>query len=120
MNKFFRFLIIDDERDNLELIADEFKVNGHYVIAASSGNEAIKILKRDSFDVIISDFNMPNGNGIAVLNYVNTLNFRPTFYFVSGQVDLSVNECIMAGAKNFFSKPFDLGQLVSEVEAFLN
>lgn len=116
MEEVMKILIVDDERDILEIMAEEFTFKGHVVSTASSGNEAIEILKRDTFDVIVSDFKMPNGNGMTVLNYVKTLNPRPRFFFVSGYADLSVSDCIKAGATDFFPKPFDLDILVSEVE----
>lgn len=111
-----KILIIDDEPEILELISEEFKYNGHTVETADSGNEAVKILTSNSFDVVLSDFRMPRGNGMSVLNFVNTLNPRPRFYFVSGQADESVDECLRKGALVFFHKPFDLEYLVLEIE----
>ena len=53
-----------------------------------------------------------------LLNAVNSLSAnRPVFYFVSGQADVSEQDAINAGAKKFFSKPFDLSELVTEVES---
>ncbi len=117
MSKKLNILIIDDEPDILELMAEEFLYKGHIVTKASSGSEAVDILKTKTFDVVVSDFKMPNGNGMHVLSFVNTMSPRPVFYFVSGQADLSISECLNAGAKEFFSKPFDLDDLVSKVEA---
>lgn len=111
-----KILIVDDEMDILELMAEEFQLKGHEVTLAQSGNEAVSILKIKSFDVVVSDFKMPDGNGMTVLDFVNSLNPRPVFYFVSGQADISVAECIKAGAREFFSKPFDLDQLILKVE----
>lgn len=114
-----KILIVDDEMDILELMAEEFTLKGHEVSLAQSGNEAVTILKVKQFDVVVSDFKMPNGNGMMILEFVNSLNPRPVFYFVSGQADISVAECIRAGAREFFSKPFDLDQLVFKVEQSL-
>lgn len=116
MNKKLRILIVDDEPGILEIMTGSFKSRGYFVSTASSGNEAVEILKNIFFDVIVSDFRMPNGNGMTILNYTNTLNPRPVFFFVSGGADLSVHECIEAGARYFFSKPVDFDMLISEIE----
>ena len=97
-------LIIDDEPEILELLSDEFKYNGHNVETVECGNDAVKLLSSHFYDVVLSDYKMPNGNGLVVLNFVNTLNPRPHFYFFSGQADLSVEECLKKGALDFFHK----------------
>ena len=120
LNNKIKILIVDDEPDILDLMADEFKYRGYSVNIALSGGEAIQVLKKDTFDIILSDYKMPNGNGMTLLNYVNSLSIRPLFFFVSGQSDMSINDCLSAGAKDFFAKPFDLEIMISEIEKFLN
>jgi len=108
-------LIIDDEPDILEILSEEFKHNGYAVTSASSGDEAIGILKNIKFDIVLSDYKMPNGNGMKVLEFINSLSDKPVFYFCSGQADVSVEECLKGGAREFFSKPFDLDDLVKRI-----
>jgi DNA-binding NtrC family response regulator len=115
-----KFLIVDDEPDILELMEEEFKFLGYDIMTASSGEEAIELLKQFQFDIVISDYRMPKGNGLFVLNYVNSIKPKPLFLFVSGQADLSLDECIKAGAKMFFSKPFDLDTLTKEIKNLVN
>lgn len=116
MNKKLRILIVDDDKDILKFTSEGFESQGHHVNVASSGNEAIEILKENAFDVIVSDLKMPNGDGLSLLSYVNTLNPLPAFFFASGEGGLIVDKCIEAGAIGFFSKPFDLHILISEIE----
>lgn len=118
-NKNLTVLIIDDEPDILELMEEEFKHCGYTTIASSCGNDAIKVLENTKVDIIISDYKMPNGNGMAVLSFVNRMTTKPTFFFVSGQADVSVEDALRAGARKFFSKPFDLDELIKEVETDL-
>ena len=65
---------------------------------------------------------MPNGNGMSVLDEVQRIekSKRPEFFFVSGQADISIQDALNAGAKKFFSKPFDLDDLINEIELDLN
>lgn len=109
-------LIVDDEPDILELMEEEFKYCGYNTITAICGNDAIKILDTGKVDIVVSDYKMPNGNGMAVLSHVNKMAVKPTFFFVSGQADVSVEDALRAGAKKFFSKPFDLDELIKDIE----
>jgi DNA-binding NtrC family response regulator len=109
-------LIVDDEPDILELMEEEFKYCGYNTITAICGNDAIKILDAGKIDIVVSDYKMPNGNGMAVLSHVNKMSVRPIFFFVSGQADVSVEDALRAGAKKFFSKPFDLDELIKDIE----
>lgn len=109
-------LIVDDEPDILELMEEEFRYCGYQTITAICGNDAIKILDDKNIDIVISDYKMPNGNGMAVLSHVNQMLKKPIFFFVSGQADVSTEDAVRAGAKKFFSKPFDLDELIKEIE----
>ena len=109
-------LIVDDEPDILELMEEEFRYCGYKTLTAVCGNDANKILDQQHVDIVVSDYKMPNGNGMAVLSHVNKMNKRPIFFFVSGQADVSTEDAIRAGAKKFFSKPFDLDELIKEIE----
>lgn len=112
-----RILIVDDEAELLRLLAEEFSSKGHKVITASSGNEAITTIQSKKPEVILCDYKMPNGTGMDVLNFVKTLGKeKPSFFFISGQSDLSPEECIASGARNFFPKPFSMEAVVKQVE----
>jgi DNA-binding NtrC family response regulator len=113
-------LVIDDEKDILDLIEDEFKYQGYETLGASCGNDAIEILKTKPIDIVVSDYKMPNGNGMAVLAHVSQMSQKkPLFFFVSGQADITSDAAIQAGAKKFFAKPFDLEELVKDIENFV-
>lgn len=114
----FTVLIVDDEPDILELMEEEFRYCGYVTKTAICGNDAIKILNSEHVDIVVSDYKMPNGNGMAVLSHVNRMNGKmPLFFFVSGQADVSSEDALKGGAKKFFSKPFDLDELIREIES---
>lgn len=114
----YKILIVDDEVDIVELLAEEFEEDGHEVFQASSGNKAISILENNQdIKVVLSDYRMPDGNGLDLLNFVNTIEEknRPGFFFLSGFSDLSVDELISAGALAFFTKPFNVPKLMESI-----
>lgn len=113
-------LIVDDEPDILELMEEEFTYCGYQTKIAICGNDAIKLLDSQKIDIVVSDYKMPNGNGMAVLSHVNNMANKPLFFFVSGQADVSTEDAVRAGAKRFFSKPFDLDALIKEIEVVLS
>lgn len=115
-------LIVDDEPDILELMEEEFDLEGFKVTCTDSGNKALSILKNNSqhFDVIISDFKMSDGDGSVVLDFVRRKEgHRPLFYFVSGQADISSSEAQSLGVKRFIYKPFDVDELIQKIAADL-
>jgi len=113
-----RILVVDDEPDILELLVEELEFEGFSAVAASSGNQALEILQKESFDAVISDYKMPNGNGKVVLDYVNSDECKssPVFYFVSGQADMSFQDALKEGVTKFFYKPFDLDELLDALK----
>lgn len=90
MEKALNILIIDDQLELLfaiqEYLLENFKST---TTLATSGNDAISILKRANFfDLIISDFNMPNGDGSTVFKFVQNLSKPVAFIFHSASMML--------------------------------
>jgi len=59
-----RILIIDDEKDFLEVMKERMNTRGMEVSTAASAKDALEIINKESFDAIIMDFQMPGMNGI--------------------------------------------------------
>ncbi|MEQ8222977.1 MAG: response regulator, partial [Candidatus Eremiobacterota bacterium] len=60
-------LVVDDENTIRELLYRLLRSKGYHVVTASDGEEALKILKREQFDLLLSDIRMPGINGIELL-----------------------------------------------------
>lgn len=93
MSQMKRILLIEDDDILRELyverLKDEFKVD---IIHASGGKEAIQIIQaHHSFDLIVSDINMPEGNGLDVLLHLVKENKAIPLIFFSSILDLKVN-----------------------------
>lgn len=88
MEKMLNILIIDDQPELMfaiqEYLIENFKST---TTLATSGDDAISLLKRGNFfDLIISDFNMPNGDGSTVFNFVQNLSEPTAFIFHSASI----------------------------------
>ncbi len=62
-----RILLVDDEFDMLDMLGEVFRENGYAVETAENGIEALRVLARGSFDLLLSDINMPQMKGFELL-----------------------------------------------------
>ncbi len=118
--KNINILVIDDEKNQLELLAGYLKKKGAKVYSASSGNEGIETVKNTLIDIIISDFKMPDKTGLEVLVEVKKINPEIDFIIVTafGTVEDAV-KVMRNGAYDYISKPVDLEELDLILERLL-
>ncbi|MDT8324116.1 MAG: sigma-54 dependent transcriptional regulator [Bacteroidota bacterium] len=109
-------LVVDDEADlrlGLTCLVEE---TGARVSAASSAEEALRVLRRETVDVIISDIKMSGLSGVDLLHTVRR-NWPATEVVLLtgfGSIELAV-QCLQDGAAHFFTKPFDNDEIVRTV-----
>lgn len=97
-------LIVDDEEHIRNLLLDFFSSNGYKTIIASNGREALEILKDKTCSLLVTDFNMPEMDGINLIEKIRNLNMPLTVIGMSfGDKE---SEFLEAGADHFLSKPF--------------
>ncbi len=114
-------LIVDDEPDLLEILAAQFEVVGLQTQQAKNGQEALDLIKarREEgrpFDAVVSDFNMPRMNGLALLKELRKLDFAMPFVFYTGYGDKEKTlEALRLGAWDFLDKPFNPQELLTTV-----
>ncbi len=113
-------LIVDDEPDIRELLEITLARMGIHTQAAANIAEGKSLLAEKSFDVCLTDMNLPDGNGIELVehiqrNYPNTPVAMITAY---GNMETAIN-ALKAGAYDFVSKPIDLNNLRDLVDTAL-
>jgi CheY-like chemotaxis protein len=105
-------LIVDDEKDLCEILAAFFERKGFFALTAGNGIEALKIVKVNKIDIIVSDIRMPKGNGVELLVEVRKLNSSlPVILFITGFTDITVEDAFDKGAEAVFAKPFQFKDL---------
>src|SRR4051812_29681712 len=106
----YKVLIVEDSKASRELIASTVEaVHGVEAITAASGFEALKILPRYRFDLIITDINMPDINGLELINFVKkNPNYRepPLFVITTEGRDQDRARGLALGAAEYLVKPF--------------
>jgi DNA-binding NtrC family response regulator len=116
----YRILLVDDEDGVRTLISGFLRRNGHEVVEAPSGRAALRILQTELIDVVISDINMPDVDGLEVIRSVREL--QPGLPVVAvtgggmipGSVLLKTAQAM--GAMRTLEKPFGLQELLESVE----
>ena len=102
-----RILLVDDDQDTLELLELGVKSFGFDCVKANDGLEAMDILEKESFSIVITDMMMPKVGGLELLKHVKTSYPRTSVVVVTGYTGtFSYVDVIKAGASDFIVKPF--------------
>ena len=122
ISKMIKILLAEDDEIMRVTVSDRLKKNHWQVDAVDTGLAAVNRLKRESYQLVISDIRMPELNGWDVLSFVRK--YCPeTETLLITSYDNSENNTSLAlekGATGIMFKPFDLDQLVVRVNSILN
>jgi two-component system, NtrC family, response regulator HydG len=118
MNKALQILVVDDDKDNANSLAEIFELEGHTVVRAHSGKDAITAFRSRNFDVAFMDIAMPEKNGVE--SFVEIRKFKPKarIYMMTGySVEGLAEQALRQGALGVLHKPFDLSKVLCIVQA---
>ena len=115
-----RILVVEDEQTLREGITTAFRDKGWEVTEAADGDEAIRSLEADLFDVLVTDVMMPGRNGMDVLRHCRMVNESTACLIMTahGTVESAV-QAMKTGAYDYVQKPFGLEELEMKVEKAL-
>ena len=106
--KKIKLLLVDDEINFLQPIAERLMSKGFDVIATSNGKEAIASAEKDLFDVALVDFQMPGMDGTQVLKVLKERHKYLEIIMLTGYATIdSAVECTKLGAFKYLEKPYD-------------
>ena len=115
-----RVLAVDDQRYFRELIEGLLVEEGYDVQTAASGEEALHILEREDFDIVVSDLVMPGIDGVELCRQVRQRQPDQDLVMVTGTVDVqSAVAAMKAGATDYVLKPFDRETIVGVLDSIL-
>ena len=117
-----RILVVDDSASMRQMVAFTLKGAGHTVVEASDGVEALASAKSGSFDLVITDVNMPNMDGITLTRELRALpnyRFTPILTLTTESSAEKKMAGKQAGATGWLVKPFNPDQLLATAKKVL-
>jgi diguanylate cyclase (GGDEF)-like protein len=115
-----RILIVDDDPLILELLGIAIASFGFEYAAANNGREAIETLKKQKFEIVITDMMMPEVDGMQLLAHVKNHYPQTDVIVVTGYTGtFSYMDVIRAGASDFISKPFNTDELEAKINRII-
>ena len=112
-----RVLLVDDEVDFVEVLADRLEARGLQVVKAHNGSQALEEAEGKVFDAILLDMAMPGMGGIETLEGLLKINPDLQVILLTGQATLEqAATAIRIGALDLLEKPADIETLVSKIE----
>lgn len=113
-----KVLIIDDEKDFLDIIAERIRARGMDVSTVTSVDVALNMIEEESFDVVIMDFMIPGMNGFQTLKAIKLKKPEVQIILLTGYVPEEKRiEAKALGALDVLEKPPDLKDLIAKIRS---
>jgi two-component system alkaline phosphatase synthesis response regulator PhoP len=116
-----KILIVDDEKDINELISFNLEKEGYRTSTATSGEEALSILKKESFDLMLLDLMLPGIDGFDLCRIIksDTKFDLPIIMLTARSTEIDKVAGLEIGADYYITKPFSIRELLAVVKAIL-
>ncbi|MDR1862455.1 MAG: sigma-54 dependent transcriptional regulator [Treponema sp.] len=116
-----RILVVDDERNIRESLKKYLALEDIEAEGSESGEEALRLLEKESFDALVLDLRLPGISGQAVLEQIERRGMLPPVIMISahGQIPDAV-AALKSGARDYLVKPFDPAELVIKLRALVD
>jgi CheY-like chemotaxis protein len=108
-------LVVEDCDAIRNLIKKILEQSKYLVLAASNGKDAIKLAQTHEIDIVVSDIDMPEMNGIELFNVLHH-QCMPVIFMTSHQEILNSEKAIAMGAREYLKKPFSKADLLAAVD----
>ncbi len=116
MSKFGKILLVDDEKEILFFLSQKLEQEGFSVKTAQTVKETISLLSSQTFDLVICDYRLHDGNGSDILKFIESK--VPTI-ILSGYSDISKSELKKLGGVDLISKPVKFEHLVNKINTYI-
>lgn len=110
-----RILIIEDERDVNQLLAQTLQNSGYETVSVWNGLEGIQQLQRQHFDMVLLDLMLPYKSGDEVLKEIRKDCDIPVIVISAKDLVGTKIDLLTLGADDYITKPFDLGKVTARV-----
>lgn len=115
-----KILVVEDELDLLQSLAEGLRLSGYVVDTASDGEVAEELLYVETYDLVILDINLPKRNGFSVLEEVRKHNKEVNIIMLTARSDVEDRvSALDMGANDYLLKPFYFEELEARIRSLL-
>ncbi len=111
--------IIEDDKDISSILANILKKNGYSYKQAYDGSQAMKLLKNESFDIVLMDLMLPYVNGETLIYELRKISDTPVIVISAKSMMETKLEVLRLGADDYIIKPFDINEVIVRIEVVL-
>ncbi|MBI3601716.1 MAG: response regulator [Candidatus Omnitrophica bacterium] len=118
-----KILVVDDEKDIVSVLLQRLKAYGYEATSAGNGEEALRTIKKENFDLIILDIMMPVMDGAKlgrILKGDPKTKHIPIIFLTALGTKQKDAGYVLAGSDIIFAKPFDFKELAGKIEELLS
>ena len=111
-----KVLLVDDEKDFVEVLAERLETRGFEVRQAFNGDDAINLLNQQDADVVVLDVLMPGKDGVEILREIKQLKPLTEVIMLTGHATVETAiEGMKLGAYDYLMKPTETEDLVAKI-----
>ena len=113
-------LIVDDDKIILDSLCEFLKLEGYNAVGAGSYKQAISLLQKNKFTLVITDVNLPDGNGMELLGLIKKNYPQIVVLVITGYGTIeSAVEAIKLGANDYLTKPIKVNAFMDALNQAL-
>jgi CheY-like chemotaxis protein len=114
--KQIRIMIVDDDQDLAESLAELLGIHGYTVDIACNGQEAVERVRKDDFDLTFMDVRMPVMNGVDSFFEIRKMKPSAKVVMMTGFKEPMVSKALENGALGLLNKPFQLDDMLEKLQ----
>lgn len=114
-----KILYVEDDLSLIDGLQYTLETSGYKVDNARTVKEALALFKHNSYDLLLLDVTLPDGNGFDVCKEVRNYSTVPIIFLTASDQEINIVKGLDMGADDYITKPFKLNELLSRMKAIL-
>lgn len=115
-----KVLVVDDEPNIRDLLSASLRFQGHQVLTAANGNEAINKIVDNQPDIVLLDVMLPDISGFGVTKKIRSLGIEVPILFLTARDDTEDKVTgLTVGGDDYVTKPFSLDEIIARISAIM-
>jgi two-component system, OmpR family, KDP operon response regulator KdpE len=114
-----RVLVVDDDPQIRRVMRTTLEAKGFVIDEAGSGEQALEFVRSENYDLILLDINLPGKTGIEICREIRTSSSSPIIMLTVRDASEDKIEALDAGACDYLTKPFAMGELLARIRAVM-